>query len=115
MKLLFDANLSPELVRLLDDTYPGSAHVLAVGLGASPSDEDIWAHAKASGFVVVSKDADFFRLSSVRGAPPKVVWLRIGNGATAVAEAVLRKASVRLENFAADDAVAILVLGGKSR
>ena len=32
-RLLFDENLAADLVRLLADEYPGSTHVLAVGLG----------------------------------------------------------------------------------
>jgi predicted nuclease of predicted toxin-antitoxin system len=115
MKLLFDANLSPELVLLLADIYPGSAHVFAAGLGLSPSDDAIWAHAAAGGFVVVSKDADFYRLSTVRGAPPKVIWLRVGNGTTAIAEGVLRRSEIQIASFAADATAAILVLSGKSR
>jgi len=32
MKLLFDENLSPQLVRLLRDLFPDSVHVRDVGL-----------------------------------------------------------------------------------
>ncbi|MEI7553723.1 DUF5615 family PIN-like protein [Candidatus Chlorohelix sp.] len=32
MKLLFDQNLSPRLVNMLEDLYPDSLHVSAVGL-----------------------------------------------------------------------------------
>jgi predicted nuclease of predicted toxin-antitoxin system len=35
--LLFDQNLSPHLVRLLDDAFPGSVHVSEAGL--SEADE----------------------------------------------------------------------------
>ena len=35
MKLLFDENLSPKLVRLLEDLFPDSVHVRDVGLKAS--------------------------------------------------------------------------------
>ncbi len=38
--------------------------------------------AREHGCVLVTKDEDFHRLSLLRGAPPKVVWLRIGNCAT---------------------------------
>lgn len=68
MKLLFDENLSPRLTALLATEYPGSAHVHLVGLGAA-LDADVWAYARAEGYVVVSKNADFFELSVVRGAP----------------------------------------------
>jgi predicted nuclease of predicted toxin-antitoxin system len=28
---------------------------------------------------IVTKDSDFVDLSAMRGSPPKVIWLRIGN------------------------------------
>ena len=31
------------------------------------------------GFAIVTKDADFVELSLMRGFPPKVVWLNLGN------------------------------------
>jgi predicted nuclease of predicted toxin-antitoxin system len=111
VKLLFDANLSPDLVRLLADVYPGSAHVLFVGLGPAPSDDVIWGHAAANAFIVVSKDADFYRLSTVHGAPPKVVWLRTGNAPTSAAEMVLRLAVQRIADFVVDPTAALLILG----
>jgi predicted nuclease of predicted toxin-antitoxin system len=111
VKLLFDSNLSPDLVRLLADIYPGSAHVLFVGLGPAPADDDIWAYAAANDFVVVSKDADFYRLSIVNGAPPKVVWLRTGNGPTSAAEARLRASVRQVSDFIFDASAALLVVG----
>ena len=50
MKLLFDANLSPALVKLLEADFPGSAHVRAIGLQAAP-DSQIWDHANSVTFV----------------------------------------------------------------
>lgn len=111
MKLLLDANLSPELVRLLASQYPGSDHVLCVGLGSSPTDDAIWQYAAKNTYVIVSKDADFYRLSTLHGAPPKFVWLRIGNGPTAFAAATLLSAHVTITNFVADPTAAILILG----
>jgi predicted nuclease of predicted toxin-antitoxin system len=32
--------------------------------------------------LVVSKDEDFHRLALLRGAPPKFVWIRLGNCTT---------------------------------
>lgn len=36
MKLLFDENLSPELVGLLENQYPGSVHIRDAGLLGAP-------------------------------------------------------------------------------
>ena len=41
MKLLFDQNLSPRLVRLLADIFPDSDHLREVGLRDEP-DASIW-------------------------------------------------------------------------
>lgn len=78
MKLLFDENLSPKLPRLLASRFPDSAHIRECGL-LGQSDEDIWEYARANGFTVISKDADFQQRSLIYGHPPKLVWLRIGN------------------------------------
>ena len=54
MKLLLDENLSPRFAALLAKEYPGSVHVHLVGLGAA-LDVDVWAYARAEGYVVVSR------------------------------------------------------------
>lgn len=90
MKLLLDENLSPRLTESLQDLFPGTAHVDGCGLGAA-SDEEIWRFAKENGYVIVSKDSDFFDRSALYGRPPKVVWLRLGNCTTRYLEDVLRR------------------------
>ncbi len=57
MKLLFDENLFPRLVRLLEDIFPDSTHVRVVGLKAA-ADPLVWDYAKNNGLVLVSKDGD---------------------------------------------------------
>jgi predicted nuclease of predicted toxin-antitoxin system len=81
LKLLFDENLSPRLVQLLANEYPGSSHVDLAGLG-SAHDADVWRYAKDGGYVLVSKDSDFIEMSVLLGAPPKLVWIRRGNCST---------------------------------
>ena len=58
MRLLFDENLSPSLIRRLSDVFPASAHVHDLGLG-SADDRTISAFAREHDYVVVTKDADF--------------------------------------------------------
>lgn len=82
MRLLFDQNLSPRLVDLLSDIYPGSTHVQAVALDRA-SDEEVWNHARQNRLIIVTKDTDFHERSVLMGAPPKVVWVRRGNSVTA--------------------------------
>ena len=89
MKFLFDENLSPKLVRELEDVYPNSIHVRDAGL-ASATDIEVWEHAATHDFAIVSKDSDFHQRSFLLGPPPKVVWLKLGNCTTAEVEALLR-------------------------
>lgn len=98
MKLLFDENLSFRLVRLLADVYPGSAHVRHVGL-LGAEDPDIWAYAAEHGFMLVSKDTDFYDRSVLYGAPPKVVWLRIGNTTVSITADLLRSRYIVIRHF----------------
>lgn len=109
MSLLFDQNLSRRLPALLSAEYPGSDQVLLAGL-ATADDLAVWAYAVARGLAVVSKDADFVRLSAARGHPPKVIHLRIGNGPTRNVVALLGGRAADIRAFLADPAAAILEL-----
>ena len=89
MKLLFDHNLSPRLIKSLVDIYPESNHVYPLGLDRV-DDKEIWEYARREGFLIVTKDADFSDLCMLLGLPPKVIWIRRGNCQTAAIEAMLR-------------------------
>ncbi len=90
MKLLFDENLSHQLVRLLTDIFPQSVHVRDVGL-KSADDPVVWQYAKENHLIIVSKDSDLHQRSFVMGHPPKLVWVRLGNCSTAEVERLLRR------------------------
>ncbi|WP_263378394.1 DUF5615 family PIN-like protein [Granulicella paludicola] len=109
MKLLLDENLSPRLVELLSDVYPGSQHVADVGLG-STDDAEVWAYAETHGFAIVSRDSDFADRSALKGWPPKVIWIRLGNCRTAAIEMVLRNGVEAVRRFG-DGQAACLILG----
>ena len=109
VRLLFDQNLSFRLAQLLDDVYPGSAHVRPLGMDQA-DDLVIWQYAAAHGFVIVSKDSDFYQRSLLYGYPPKVVWLRIGNCSTQQAAALLRARLADVEAFCDDASATFLAL-----
>ena len=110
MKFLFDHNLSHRSVRSLSSLYPDSAHVRDVDLHTE-DDESVWNYAALHGFVLVSKDADFHQRSFVRGAPPKVIWIRLGNCRTNQIEALLRAHVQEVETFTRDKEATFLALG----
>ncbi|MGI9014287.1 MAG: DUF5615 family PIN-like protein [Phycisphaerales bacterium] len=109
MRLLFDENLSPRLVQLLADRFPDSAHVHEIGLGSS-ADAHIWQAATNGGFAIVSKDKDFYNRSLLRGHPPKVIWLRIGNAGTAMVAQLLERNHAEIESFDRDDRMGVLLV-----
>jgi len=109
MRLLFDQNLSSQLPRRLADIYPDSLHVREVGLGDA-DDSVIWEYAKANGCAIVSKDSDFQQRSLLKGAPPKFIWLRVGNCTVKRTEELLRSYSAVIHTFDLDDSKSHLML-----
>lgn len=99
MKLLFDANLSPKLVGLLVELFPGSSHIVEAGLERFTPDVRIWEYAKANDFTIVTADADFIQLVRDRGHPPKVIRIEKCTFRTAEVEALIRRHAVRLTEF----------------
>ena len=81
MKLLFDQNISFRIIKKVEDFLPLSSQVRSLGLENS-NDMDIWEFAKAHDFNIVTFDADFYDMSLIKGTPPKIIWLRIGNTST---------------------------------
>jgi predicted nuclease of predicted toxin-antitoxin system len=109
VKLLFDENLSPVLSVALADCYGESQHVRDVALKASP-DSAVWDFATQNEFAIVTKDSDFRHRSSLRGFPPKVIWIALGNCSTRMVEDLMRRRRTEVTEFLADGVKAFLVL-----
>lgn len=109
MKLLFDQNLSSDLVQALASLFPESSHLKTLGMMRA-GDDLVWYHAKEHRFTIISKDSDFHQRSLVFGAPPKVVWLRVGNCPTSRIEKLLRDRSLELHAFGMDPQQSLLIL-----
>jgi predicted nuclease of predicted toxin-antitoxin system len=111
-RLLFDDNLSNRLPQRLASTYPDSLHAAStVTRGAS--DDAIWEQARAGGFVLVTKDEDFQRMSVLRGAPPKVLWICLGNCTTDDIADLLEKNVEVVTAFIDHPEATFLALGGR--
>ena len=110
VKLLFDEQLSERLCSLLHDVLPDALHVRELDAGGAP-DTRVWRLAQENGCMIVTKDDDFHRLSVLRGAPPKVVWLRTGNCTTEDVASLLRRHAAAIQQFAHEAGATILELG----
>jgi len=109
-RLLLDENLSERLLPLLIDLFPGSTHVRTLGHGGAP-DTSVWDIAGDGGFLLVTRDEDFVGMSVLRGTPPKVVWLNIGNARNASIAALLRERADDIERFLMHDEYTFLAIG----
>jgi len=109
MKLLFDQNLSPSLATRLSDLFPESSHTELAGL-ARTDDILIWQHCLQEGFAIVSKDNDFGFLAMQRGAPPKAIWIRLGNCTTDDVENAIRRDIDAIRALEEDAEAALLTI-----
>jgi len=99
MKLLLDQNLSYRLVKLLNDSFPGTQHADNIGL-ENCSDIKIWQYAKKNAFTIVTQDSDFFEFGLYDTAPTLVIWLRCGNRSTNDIANLLNNRKVAIEEVA---------------
>jgi predicted nuclease of predicted toxin-antitoxin system len=83
------------LVDLLADVFPDSSHVRQLGLHDADN-LTIWNHAKNEGFVIVTQDSDYSEWNKIRGAPPKIIWIRCGNAPVDPIHMKLRNAAERI-------------------
>jgi len=109
VRLLLDQNLSDRIPARILDLFPGSIHVKALELERA-DDGVIVEWAKREGFVIASKDTDFYQRSIAFGHPPKFLWLRVGNCSTALVIALLREKAEIIRTFEASNAESVLIL-----
>ena len=78
IRLLFDQNISYRVVKQLQTAFPTIVGVRECGL-YNADDYQIWEYARQNQYTVVTFDKDIPAIGSVRGFPPKIIWLRTGN------------------------------------
>lgn len=98
MKLLFDQNISFRLLKKIEHVYPEAKQVRELNL-ENESDIKIREYARDNNFTIVTFDADFFDLSNLKGHPPKIIWLRMGNTTTHNPEKVFIEKKELISDF----------------
>ena len=109
MKLLLDQNLSYKLIADLESTFPGTSHVYPLGLDQSP-DTEVREYAGQHAFTLLTKNTDLVDLCVLRGAPPKILWLRLGNCTTTLVRDVLMRNEPRILAFGENESDVVLSL-----
>jgi predicted nuclease of predicted toxin-antitoxin system len=107
MRLLFDQNLSHRLITALEDLFPGSLHVRLVGM-QDADDLVVWDYALEQKLVIVTQDSDYSDWNKLRGAPPKIVWLRCGNASVDQIHSKIRNAASRIRQLDSDPEVEVV-------
>jgi predicted nuclease of predicted toxin-antitoxin system len=95
MKLLIDENVSFRIVKQLNELFPDSVHVTDV-VPPLKNDFSIYQYAKDNNFTIVTFDEDFIEIQALKGFPPKIIWLRMGNSSTLN---ILHKLSINVQSI----------------
>lgn len=74
------------------------------------TDSIVWNYARNNDLIIVSKDVDMQDLSMIRGNPPKVIWLCLGNCSTSQVDNLLRSNFEAIELFYEDKSLSLLAL-----
>ncbi len=107
MRLLFDQNISSRILRILNDEFGSSQHVVLSGL-RNVSDSTIFDFAKSNALTIVTFDSDFVDLSIVKGFPPKIIWLKTGNQTTGSIAEILNMNVLSIAHFIQSNEVGVL-------
>jgi predicted nuclease of predicted toxin-antitoxin system len=109
VKALIDQNLSFRLLEAISQRFPGSCHVRDIGL-TGDDDERIWRLAKDEGFTILTKDNDFLARALVRGHPPQVVQVCLGNASTRQIASLLHAKFDDIERFVMESKESVFML-----
>jgi predicted nuclease of predicted toxin-antitoxin system len=69
-------------------------------LGLTEADDlQIWNYAKSHNLVIVTQDSDYADWNKLRGAPPKIIWLRCGNTTVDQMHLKMRSSAGRIQTL----------------
>jgi predicted nuclease of predicted toxin-antitoxin system len=111
LKLLFDQNISPKIVKHLASVFEESKQVRHLGLEDS-SDYVIFDYAKKNNYIIVTFDSDFIDLNILKGAPPKIIWVRSQNQTTKNVTRILKDNIIEILEFFDSRDIEIMELHG---
>lgn len=108
MKLLFDENISYRILAFLDEHFE---HVESVfNIPSVKEDTEIWTYAKRNDYTIVTFDEDFYDWQVLKGFPPKIIWLRLGNTPTKILANRIIKEKEQILRMANDPELGVLEL-----
>ena len=105
--LLLDENISYRITKDLSSSFSGIKHIKNF-LDYGASDDAIWQTALVNKLTIVSFDADYEDILTLRGFPPKIIWFRFGNSTNlSITKTLLYYQSIIID-FINNDSLGIL-------
>jgi predicted nuclease of predicted toxin-antitoxin system len=98
VKLLFDQNISLNIISLIEENFPEAKHVSQLGI-ENFSDIDILDFVKENKYTLITFDGDFYDLSLFKGVSPKIIWLRFNITKTSYFATILNSKYSLIEDF----------------
>jgi predicted nuclease of predicted toxin-antitoxin system len=95
-------------VEILKPHYTEIWHVENITLPQPAKDSAIWDFAKANNAIIVTNDNDFYKLSILKGFPPKVIILRTGNQSNKYITEILIKHVSDIKNLSESNEYGLL-------
>ena len=95
---LLDQNIPPGLIRRVEHVFNNMKYAEDCGLH-NATDTDIWKYAQVHQMSIITRDKDFFDLCTLRGFPPKIIWIRLGNIKTQMMAESLIAHQPQIEKF----------------
>jgi predicted nuclease of predicted toxin-antitoxin system len=79
LRYIVDTQLPPRLAAFLREQHFDAVHTTDFPEGHLLQDTEIRAIARAEDRIIITKDTDFFDYYMVKGSPPMVLLLKVGN------------------------------------
>jgi predicted nuclease of predicted toxin-antitoxin system len=105
--LLLDENISHRIITSLAPSFPGIKHIKDITITGA-ADDDIWKAAMDNNLTIVTFDADYENILTLRGFPPKVIWFRFGNSINKVIIDTLLFHEIVIKDFIKNKLLGIL-------
>nr|WP_225990302.1 DUF5615 family PIN-like protein [Flavobacterium sp. SaA2.13] len=96
--MLFDQNISFRIISKINIAFPEAKQVRQLQL-ENATDVEIWEFARINDYTIITFDSDFFDFSNIKGHPPKIIWLRLGNTTTEFLANLINDKAVIIKDF----------------
>jgi predicted nuclease of predicted toxin-antitoxin system len=110
LRFLVDTQLPSSLAEFLKRRGFDASHVIDYPKGALTSDKEIIAIAKNELRIIITKDSDFMDYFLLKGYPPAILLLQLGNIKNSELFALLKRFMEQITSFYATEVTKFLII-----